>query len=117
MSTDPLRKATDPTFVGSGVSSWLERNRKIEENTMKHFGIAGLGIVGALAFTATSASAAIVCNEDGDCWHAKEKYDYKPEFGVHVYGDDWKWTDDNKYRWREHEGRGYWGPNGVWIEF
>ena len=69
---------------------------------MKHFGIAVLGIVGALAFTATSASAAIVCNEDGDCWHAKEKYEYKPEFGVHVYGD---------------EGRGYWGPKGAWIEF
>ena len=41
---------------------------------MKHFGIAVLGIVGALAFTATSASAAIVCNENGDCWHAKEKF-------------------------------------------
>ena len=45
----------------------------------------------------------------------KEKYDYKPDFGLHVYGDDWEWTDDNKYRWREHEGRGYWGR--VWIEF
>ena len=84
---------------------------------MKHFGIAVAGIVGALAFTATSASAAVVCNENGDCWHVKETYQDKPEFGVHVYGDDWKFTDNNKYRWREHEGRGYWGPKGAWIDF
>jgi hypothetical protein len=24
-------------------------------------------------------------------WHVKEKYDYRPEFGLHVYGDDWRW--------------------------
>jgi hypothetical protein len=84
---------------------------------MRHLGIAILGMVGALAFNVTGATAAIVCNENGDCWHAKEKYDYKPEFGVRVYGDDWKWSDNDKYRWREHEGRGYWGRKGVWIEF
>jgi hypothetical protein len=60
---------------------------------MKHLGSAVVGIVGILALTATSASAAIVCNAEGDCWHVKEKYDYRPEFGVHVYGDDWKWAD------------------------
>ena len=38
------------------------------------------------------------------------------EFGLHVYGDDWKWTDNHRYRWREHDGRGYWNK-GVWIEF
>jgi hypothetical protein len=82
------------------------------------FGCAVVGILGVLAFSATSASAAIVCNEEGDCWHVKEKYEYKPEFGVHVYGDDWKWADadHDKYRWREHEGRGYWNK-GVWIGF
>ena len=85
---------------------------------MKHLGSAVVGIVGILALTATSASAAIVCNAEGDCWHVKEKYDYRPEFGVHVYGDDWKWadTDNQKYRWREHEGRGYW-RGGVWTDF
>jgi hypothetical protein len=93
-------KKPPPRIVGSGFSPWLTRNRKIEENNMKHHGIAALGVVGALAFAATSASAAIVCNDNGDCWHVKEKYDYKPEFGLHVYGDDWKWSDENKYRWR-----------------
>ena len=33
---------------------------------------AAVGIVGVFAL-ATTASAAIVCNEDGDCWRVKEK--------------------------------------------
>jgi hypothetical protein len=37
-----------------------------------------LGVVGALALTSTSASAAIVCNEEGDCWRVKEGYEYPP---------------------------------------
>jgi hypothetical protein len=67
----------------------------------------------------SAASAAIVCNADGDCWRVKEKYDYKPEFGLRVYSDDWKWkeSEKDKYRWRESgNGRGYW-RDGVWIEF
>ncbi len=74
-----------------------------------------VGAVGILAFTATSASAAIVCNAEGDCWHVKEKYDYRPEWGMQDYPDTWTWSGD-KYRWREHEGRGYWNK-GVWIGF
>jgi hypothetical protein len=81
----------------------------------KYFVSALVGAVGILAFTATTASAAIVCNGEGDCWHVKDKYDYRPEWGIKVYPDDWKWSGDN-YRWREHEGRGYWNK-GVWIGF
>ncbi|HML27254.1 MAG TPA: hypothetical protein PKE16_00145 [Hyphomicrobium sp.] len=71
-----------------------------------------------LAVTATTASAGIVCNEDGDCWHVRERYAYRPEFGVTVHPDDWRWrdADAHRYRWREHEGRGYW-RRGVWIGF
>ena len=85
---------------------------------MKHLGSALLGMAGLLALSVTSASAAIVCNGDGDCWHAKQKYDYRPEFGLHVYSDDWRWADadHDRYRWREHDGRGYWNK-GLWIEF
>ena len=85
---------------------------------MKHLVSALLGMAGLLALSVTSASAAIVCNGDGDCWHAKQKYDYRPEFGLHIYGDDWRWADadHDRYRWREHDGRGYWNK-GVWIEF
>ena len=62
----------------------------------------------ALALAATSASAEIACNDEGECWHIKGKADfYKPEHGVHIYPDNWKWG--------EHEGRGYW-KRGVWIE-
>jgi hypothetical protein len=60
---------------------------------MKHLGSALFGTAALLALSVTSASAAIVCNGDGDCWHAKQKYDYRPEFGLHVYGDDWRWAD------------------------
>lgn len=84
---------------------------------MKYLMSGLLGAVGVLALTATNASAAVVCNEDGDCWRTKEKYDYRPDWGVTVYDDDWKWTDNNKYRWRDPgEGRGYW-RKGVWIGF
>ena len=74
--------------------------------TMRYLASAALGIVGIVALTATSASAAIVCNGECDCWHAKKKYDYRPEFNVQVYPDDWRWAeaDNGKYRWRKHEG-------------
>ena len=80
-------------------------------------GTAGLCL--GLALLASPASAAVVCNDEGDCWRVKQKYDYKPEWRLRVYDDNWKWSDNDKhkYRWREtRDGRGYW-RNGVWIEF
>ena len=59
---------------------------------MKYLGTALLGAAGILALSVIGASAAIVCNEDGDCWHVKQSYDYPPDVRVHVYGDDWKWV-------------------------
>jgi hypothetical protein len=75
-----------------------------------------LACVAALAFSGTAASAAVVCNDDGDCWRVKERRDYKPELKLHVYDDNWKWKDgDTKYRWREPgHGHGYY-RGGVWI--
>ena len=58
---------------------------------MKHLGSAVLVTVGLLAFGATTASAAVVCNGEGDCWRTKERYTYPPDAGVRVYSDDWKW--------------------------
>lgn len=71
-----------------------------------------------MAATTVPANAAIVCNEDGDCWHVKVKHEYPPEARLRVYDDDWRWKDEEHthYRWREHEGRGYW-RQGVWIDF
>ena len=72
--------------------------------------------LGLLAMSSLSASARIVCNEDGDCWHATTDYDYRPEFKLTVHPDDWKWKEGEKHAWREHEGRGYW-HGGVWRDF
>lgn len=79
---------------------------------------AALALASIFALMITSASAAVVSNEEGDCWRVKEKYDYRPEFRLRIYDDDWKWSeaDRDKYRWREGRGRGYW-RNGIWIEF
>jgi hypothetical protein len=70
----------------------------------------------ALTLAATSASARIVCNADGDCWHTTTVYEYPPAAGVVIHDDDWKWGPSERYTWREHEGRGYW-RGGVWTDF
>ena len=77
-----------------------------------------LAVAGALALTATTASAEIVCNDEGDCWHTKTRHEYKPDFNLSIQPDNWKWADSDskRYRWREHDGRGFW-RKGVWIEF
>lgn len=36
----------------------------------------------AFAIVATSASAEIVCNREGECWHVNRHYEYRPEFGL-----------------------------------
>jgi hypothetical protein len=41
--------------------------------------------------------------------------DYKPELKLQVHPDNWKWSSSDRYRWREHEGHGYW-RGGTWIE-
>ena len=71
--------------------------------------------LGTLALTMTSASAAIVCNEEGECWHVRGTVEYKPDLRLHVYPDNWKWAEHEHYKWREHEGHGYW-HGGKWVE-
>lgn len=70
-----------------------------------------------VALGATSASAAIVCNAQNECWHVRgHEYHYRPEWNVAVHPNNWRWGHDEQYRWREHRGRGYW-RDGVWIRF
>ena len=73
---------------------------------------------GAFALTTGAASAHIVCNDTGDCWHVSDEYSYPTESRVVVHDDAWKWEDSDaaKYRWREHTGRGYWRGD-VWVGF
>jgi hypothetical protein len=83
---------------------------------MKRLTCAALGAVGAMALLASAASAAVVCNEDGDCWRVKEKHTYPPDVRVQIYEDDFDITT-RKYRWRDAgPGRGYW-RGGVWVDF
>lgn len=81
--------------------------------------IVAAAAAGGLSLAATAARAEIVCNQAGDCWHVRHHYNYEPSFGLMVHPDRWRWRDEDRdhYRWREHSGRGYWGPNGVWIRF
>lgn len=71
----------------------------------------------AIMATAAPASAYVACNRFGDCWHVRERYDYRPHWGVRIHDDHWRWRARDHYRWREHEGRGYWGRGGVWVTF
>ena len=61
----------------------------------------------ALALSAASASAAVAC-VGNVCWHTHDRYDYPATARVVVHDDGWKWGRHEHYRWREHEGRGYW---------
>ena len=79
----------------------------------------GLGAalaIGVLSAGVTSASAAIVCNGEGACWHVKRSYHYQPGWGVVVHPNNWRWGPNDHYAWREHRGRGYW-RNGAWVRF
>jgi hypothetical protein len=80
--------------------------------------LAAAAVLGAsaLVLTATSASAVIVCNGEGQCWHTHRAYTYRPEFGLVVHPDGWRWGPGEHYVWHEHVGRGYW-HNGVWVRF
>ncbi|HJW39716.1 MAG TPA: hypothetical protein VJ476_00640 [Rhizomicrobium sp.] len=72
--------------------------------------------LGALALSTGAASAYIVCNADGDCWHTHDQYTYPDQSGIIVHEDNWAWHDGDKYRWHEHDGRGFW-RSGIWVTF
>jgi hypothetical protein len=72
----------------------------------------------AMMLAATTASAAVVCNEDGDCWRVEgEPRYYEPSLKLRIMPDDWRWSEGEKsYRWREPgKGRGYWRGE-KWME-
>ena len=64
------------------------------------------------ALSAVSASAFVAC-AGRVCWHTHEHYSYPSSAHVVVHEDNWKWGRHERYRWREHEGRGYWS-GGHW---
>ena len=84
-------------------------------NALKLAATGALGVV-ALAFTISSASAAIACNAAGECWHVKRAWAYPAEAGIVIHPEGWRWGPTEHFTWREHPGRGYW-RSGVWIRF
>jgi hypothetical protein len=73
---------------------------------------------GAVMGVASSASAYVVCNRDGDCWHTETRYRY-PGTGYVYHPDDWYFhqTFGADRHFREYnKGRGYW-RGGVWVTF
>ena len=78
--------------------------------------ILGAGV--ALTLTAGAGSAAVVCNDEGDCWRVSGEPRYEPTLKLRLQKDDWKWQDNEKdrYRWREPgRGNGYY-RGGAWVE-
>jgi hypothetical protein len=76
---------------------------------------------GALVATTAPASARVVCNSYGDCWHTDHQYRYNRSIGAQYHNDDWyfhqKWTGDNQRLYRDsNDGRVYY-KGGVWVTF
>jgi hypothetical protein len=75
----------------------------------------------ALVVTTAPASARMVCNNSGDCWHTDHQYKYDQSVGARYHNDDWyfhqRWNGDNQHHYRDaNDGRGYY-KSGVWIGF
>src|SRR5262245_14503772 len=70
------------------------------EIVMRAFGKLFFGAA-ALAMSVGTASAAVVCNEDGDCWRARGRPVYGPELRLSIHPDNWRWERGDRYRWRE----------------
>lgn len=81
-------------------------------------------VLGSLSLLAIPASARVVCNSYGDCWHTDRSYNYDRydrDQHVQVHNDSWyfhqKWDYSNDHHFRDHhDGRGYY-KSGVWIQF
>jgi hypothetical protein len=91
------------------------------KNALNGAAIAALLALGGLAATTSAASAYVVCNDVGDCWHTDARYHYGPDVHVQYHPDDWyfhrDWNNDHDHHWRDyHDGRGYY-RNGLWVTF
>jgi hypothetical protein len=108
------------------VGRFVARTLKIEEPKMssvkKAIQIASAAVLVATGFVAmipSAASAAVVCNRAGDCWHAERTYRYPRAMAVVRHPDHWYFhqTWNDRRHWRDyHTGRGYY-RNGIWVTF
>jgi hypothetical protein len=91
------------------------------KKTLSVTALAMLMSTGALVTTTGAASARVVCNNSGDCWHTDNRRErYGRDIGATYHNDDWyfhqRWDGDNTrhYRSENHTGRGYY-RSGIWI--
>lgn len=75
---------------------------------------------GALALSATSASADIACNRYGDCWRVTQRYTtYPAHLRVVFHDDSWRAHHRHgRYHWRRDrdDDHGYYS-RGAWRPF
>jgi hypothetical protein len=80
--------------------------------------LATAALAGGLAMMASApASAYVVCNNAGDCWHSDTQYAAPPGVTFDWHPDDWYFHqhwDANRHFRDYHDGHGYY-RNGVWI--
>jgi hypothetical protein len=93
-------------------------------NVKNLLGTAALAAVltaGTMAATTTVASADVVCNSYGECWHTGQRYTTYPSgLGVQFYNDDWgvSHRTDTQYHWlaEQKDDHGYY-EHGTWHSF
>jgi hypothetical protein len=83
-------------------------------NTRSEIVALALCAFGLLGLSSLSASAAIVCDNAGDCWHAQKTYTYPPSAHIVIHPNNWHWGPGEHFAWKEHEGPGYWS-GGTWV--
>ena len=75
---------------------------------------------GALAVSATTASADVACNRFGECWTVHERYTtYPANLGIQFYDDAWRDAHRHgHYHWRKDrdDAHGY-SWHGHWRDF
>ena len=75
---------------------------------------------GALAASATPASADVACNRYGECWTVHQRYTtYPKNLAVRFYDDAWRASHQNhRYHWRadRDDDHGYYSHN-QWRQF
>jgi hypothetical protein len=74
---------------------------------------------GAVAATASVASADVACNRWGECWHVRDHYTtYPATLGITFHEEGWKGDATRHWRWRHDrdDDHGYYS-HGRWHPF
>src|SRR5580700_5500389 len=69
----------EPPFWGASSKE------RVIMKTITKLAAAALLSAATVAVTTATASASVVCNREGECWHVANSYNYHPEFGVVVH--------------------------------